>query len=91
MSGADDEAQTFVGVDYVKEMTVKKSCRCGEYGSFEFLFSVCRLLLVFTFSVRTAPLQCAADAASEILCHTAGRPNDFDLAFQPTCIPDFPA
>ena len=33
----------FVMVDYVREVTVKKSCKCGEYGSFEhllFMFSV---------------------------------------------------
>ena len=27
----------FVMVDYVREMTVKKSCKCGECGSFEHL------------------------------------------------------
>ena len=31
-------------VDYVREMTVKKSCKYGEYGSFE------DLLFLFTFS-----------------------------------------
>ena len=29
--------QMFVMVDYVREMTAKKSCKYGEYGSFEHL------------------------------------------------------
>ena len=39
-----EAAQMFVKVDYVREMTVKKSCKYGEYGSFEYLF-----LLFFGF------------------------------------------
>ena len=27
----------FVMVDYVRKMTVKKSCKYGDYGSFEYL------------------------------------------------------
>ena len=37
-----EATQMFVTVDYLREMTVKKSCKYGEYGSFEhlhFLFS----------------------------------------------------
>ena len=32
-----EEAQTFAVVDYVKEMTTKKSCKYVEYGTFEYL------------------------------------------------------
>ena len=31
------EAQTLLGMNYAKEVTVKKSCKCDEYGSFEHL------------------------------------------------------
>ena len=32
-------------VDYVREMTVKKSCKYGEYGSFEHLVLLLLLLI----------------------------------------------
>ena len=32
-----ETAQMFVIVDYVRKKTVKKSCKYGEYGSFEYL------------------------------------------------------
>ena len=46
-------------VDYVREMTLKKSCKYGEYGSFE------HLLLLFGVGLagRTMPL---------LLCHVPG-------------------
>ena len=41
-----EATQMLVMVDYVRKMTVKKSCKYGEYGSFEhslFLFSfICK-------------------------------------------------
>ena len=37
-----EATKMFVMVDYVREMTVKKSCKYGEYGSFE------HLLILFT-------------------------------------------
>ena len=37
-------------VDYVREMTVKKSCWYGEYGSLVFLFSFsCLSFFLFSF------------------------------------------
>ena len=33
-----EASEMFVMVAYVREMTVKKSCKCGEYGSFEHKF-----------------------------------------------------
>ena len=38
--------QMFVMVDYVRKMTVKKSCKYGEHGSFEHLLFLC-VCLVF--------------------------------------------
>ena len=38
-----ETTQMFRMVDYVREMTVKKSCKYGEYGSFE------HLIFVFVF------------------------------------------
>ena len=35
--------QMFVMVDYVREITVKKSCKNGEYGSFEHLLLFCAM------------------------------------------------
>ena len=32
-----EATQMFVMLDYVRVMTVKKSCKCGKYGSFEHL------------------------------------------------------
>ena len=44
LHGAD---QMCVLVDYVKEMASKKSCKCGEFGSFEYLlFLLCCLPFV---------------------------------------------
>ena len=41
-----EAAQLFMMVDYVRKMTVKKSCKYGEYGLFErLLFSFCMLLM----------------------------------------------
>ena len=40
----------FVTVDYVREMTVKKSCKCGENGSLEhlsFLFCINDSIICF--------------------------------------------
>ena len=31
--------KTFVVVDYIEKVTEKKSCKCGEHGSFEGFFS----------------------------------------------------
>ena len=40
--------QMFVMVDYVREMTVKKSCKCGKCGLFEhLLFFFLFMLLIF--------------------------------------------
>ena len=36
-------AEMFMMVGYVREMTVKKSCECGEYGLFEHLLFLCLL------------------------------------------------
>ena len=43
-----------VMVDYIREMTVKKSCKCGEYGSYEhvlFLLSFLFLSLLCLITV----------------------------------------
>ena len=40
-----EATQMFLVVDYVRKMTVKKSCKCGEYGSFY------HLLLVFFITI----------------------------------------
>ena len=42
----------FVKVDYVKEMSVKKSCKHGGYGSFE------HLLFLFFFWLTFPALRC---------------------------------
>ena len=39
--------QMLAMVDYVREMTVKKSCKYGEYESFEHLLLLLFLLLLF--------------------------------------------
>ena len=40
----------FMIVDFVKEMTVKKSCKYGEYGSFEHLLFLCRIVIKRKFN-----------------------------------------
>ena len=41
----------FMMVDYVRKMTVNKSCKYGEYGSFKHLLILFRLVLMIdTFS-----------------------------------------
>ena len=46
-----EATQMFMMVDDVREMALKKSCKYGEYGSFEhllFLFVMLMLLVQFT-------------------------------------------
>ena len=44
----------FVMVDFIREMTVKKSCKYGDYGSFEHLLF---LFVVTVFDVLLLPLS----------------------------------
>ena len=44
-----EAAQMFMIVDYVREMTVKKSCKYKEYGSLGHLLFLLFLLLLFFF------------------------------------------
>ena len=42
-----ETTQMFVMVDSVREITVKKSCKYGEYGSFKHLLFLCVVLFLF--------------------------------------------
>ena len=56
----------FVMVDYVTEMTVKKSCKCHEYGSFEqmSICSSCFMYLLFYMSNIWIYVICCVHLAS---------------------------
>ena len=48
-----EAAQMFMMVDHVWEMTVKKSCKYGEYGSFKHLLFLLSLLPVSVCMIDT--------------------------------------
>ena len=41
----------FIMVDYVREMTVKKSCKHDEYGLFEHLLFLCNIFLLSVYTM----------------------------------------
>ena len=56
-----EATQMFMMVDYVSKMSVKKSCKYGEYGSFEhllFLWCCCCFVLLLFCSKERTPFQC---------------------------------